>query len=100
MRGCLMPVTGKARVGTNRVSNPLNVGVGEPLNPREIQILDGMARGLTAPRLGAKLGVTEHTIRTYTARIRIKLGAVNAPHAVALGFVRGYLKLTCKAGEQ
>lgn len=73
------------------LGNPLDVIPGAHLNAREIQILNGLARGLTSRQIGTELGITETTVWTYGKRIRIKLQAHNTPHAVALGFVRGYL---------
>jgi DNA-binding CsgD family transcriptional regulator len=68
------------------------VAHGQPLTPREVLILDGMARGHTKGEIGDRLGLKESTIRSYTRRINVKLGAKNARHAIALGFVHGYLK--------
>lgn len=63
------------------------------LNDREVQVLDGIARGLTARQIGTRLGLTENTVRTYALRIRIKMRARSSAHAVALRFVRGYLEV-------
>jgi DNA-binding NarL/FixJ family response regulator len=75
------------------MGHPLDVKVGKRLTQREIRVLDGMARGLTDAQISREVEVKPSTVHTYKARIRLKLGAVNAPHCVALGFARGYLKL-------
>jgi DNA-binding CsgD family transcriptional regulator len=74
-------------------AKPLDVEAGSRLNAHEIDILNGIARGLTARQIGKELQVTENTIRTYSKRIRIKLRALNSAHAVALGFAGRYLKV-------
>lgn len=68
-----------------------NIGPDMDLNERELQVLAGIARGLTAYQIGKRLGLTENTIRTYSMRIRVKMGALSSAHAVALGFENGYL---------
>ena len=79
------------------MADPLNVKTGKRLTQREIRVLDGMARGLTDAQISREVEVKPSTIHTYRARIRLKLGAVNAPHAVALGFTKGYLRLLPRA---
>lgn len=69
-----------------------NIGPGMALNDREIQVLDGISRGLTAYQIGTRLGLTENTVRTYSTRIRVKMRALSSPHAVRLGFELDYLK--------
>lgn len=63
------------------------------LSSREIQILDGLAHGLTAGKIGESLRLTENTVRTYITQMRLKLSANNVAHLVALGFVHGYLQV-------
>ena len=43
------------------------------LSAREAQVLRGVAQGLTAKAIAAKLGVSEKTIQTYRERIYNKL---------------------------
>lgn len=61
------------------------------LNDREVQVLEGISRGLTAYQIGSRLGLTENTVRTYSLRVRVKLRALSSAHAVRLGFDLGYL---------
>lgn len=75
------------------VHHAVKAQAGKRLTRREIQILDGMARGLTAAQISREVAVQPSSVHTFRARIRAKLGAVNAPHAVALGFAKGYLQV-------
>lgn len=53
-------------------------------SPREIEVLALVAEGLTQREIAAELRVTEETVRTHVRRVRLKLGARNQRHAVAL----------------
>ena len=63
----------------------------EPLTPREYQVLQRLAEGLTAKEASAVLHVGESSVRLYIRRVYAKLQARNAPHAVAIGYQRGLL---------
>lgn len=57
---------------------------GQPhLSPRQQQVLELMAEGLTNSEIGAKLGVTERTIKAYAQELYDKLGVRNRAGAVA-----------------
>ena len=42
------------------------------LAPREVEVLESLADGLTRDQVGSRLGVTEGTVKTYLGRIREK----------------------------
>ena len=65
---------------------------GEPLNPREREILAGAAEGETAAQTGARLYLSPETVKSYRKRIIAKLGARNGTHAVALALRAGKLR--------
>lgn len=71
----------------------VKVAFGDPLTDRELQVLARVAEGAKDSRIGSDLGLTVATIATYRKRVRIKLGAKCAAHAVALGFIRGHLPI-------
>lgn len=48
-----------------------------PLTPRERQVMEAAADGLTARQIGRRLGVTERTVTTHLTRIYRKLGVSN-----------------------
>jgi DNA-binding CsgD family transcriptional regulator len=66
---------------------------GEPLTPREQEILAGAAEGETAAQTGARLYLSSETVKSYRKRVIAKLGARNGTHAVALALRSGLLPL-------
>jgi DNA-binding CsgD family transcriptional regulator len=66
---------------------------GEPLTPREQEILAGAADGETAAQTGARLFLSCETVKSYRKRVIAKLGARNGTHAVALALRSGLLPL-------
>jgi two-component system nitrate/nitrite response regulator NarL len=61
------------------------------LSPRELQILELLASGRTAPQIGRELHLSADTVKTYARRVYDKLGVRNAAEAVAEGMRRGLL---------
>lgn len=61
------------------------------LTPRECEVLEGIARGMTNAQIGAELYLTEDSVKGYAVSLFRKLGASNRPHAVAIGFRTGRL---------
>lgn len=59
------------------------------LTPREIEILEHVANGLTRRAIAGRLGVTYHTVKCHMETIFSKLGALSAPHAVMLAMKDG-----------
>jgi DNA-binding CsgD family transcriptional regulator len=54
------------------------------LSPRELEVMEHIARGDTSVRTAALLGITPHTVDTHRRRAIRKLGASNQSQAVAL----------------
>lgn len=63
------------------------------LSPREREMMHEMAEGLTAEKIGAKLGVSVETVRTHVRNAIRKLQARNRVHAIALALERGEIRL-------
>lgn len=61
----------------------------EPLEAVELEVLRGIADGLTHAEIGARLGLSASSSKRYLDIARRKLGAVNGCHAVALAMRRG-----------
>lgn len=61
------------------------------LTPSELRTLKLIAKGLSAKEAGKLAGVVQDTIKCQMDSVYRRLGASNAPHAVALAFVRGIL---------
>jgi DNA-binding NarL/FixJ family response regulator len=53
------------------------------LTPRELEVLEVAAQGLTARQIGNRLGVRERTVTTHLSRIYKKLGAGSRVAALA-----------------
>jgi two-component system, NarL family, response regulator YdfI len=65
----------------------------EPLTPRESEVLQMLASGLSNKEIAAKLAISEHTVKFHVASILGKLGAASRTEAVSLGIRRGLVLL-------
>jgi len=65
----------------------------EMLTPREHEVLEWLARGLSNRAIGEQLGISEHTAKFHVASVLAKLGAGNRAEAVGLGLRRGLVAL-------
>lgn len=63
------------------------------LSPREREILALVADGLGNKSIAARLGISEHTVKTHIASIFEKLGAETRAEAVAIGVRSGTILL-------
>jgi DNA-binding CsgD family transcriptional regulator len=90
---------GQQRVVIKEVSPP----VGEPflpgqrkredlgITPRELEILELIARGMSNREIAEKLFVSENTVKTHSSRVFDKLGAKRRTQAVQFGKELGLL---------
>ncbi|MFI0432927.1 MAG: response regulator [Candidatus Nanopelagicales bacterium] len=62
------------------------------LSEREVQVLEGMSRGLSNSAIGHELYLSEDTVKTHARRLYRKLGAADRAEAVASGFRWGLLE--------
>ena len=62
------------------------------LTPRENQILQSLGDGSTAAAMGARLFLTEATIKTHLAAIYRKLNASNRTQALSIAFENNLIK--------
>jgi two-component system nitrate/nitrite response regulator NarL len=63
----------------------------ERLTPREGEVLQLLARGLTNAEIGNRLGLSEHTAKFHVGAVLGKLGARSRAEAVALGARLGWI---------
>lgn len=56
------------------------------LTPRQLEVLALIADGYKNAEIGAKLFLSEETIKTHVRQIIMELRATNRAHAVAIGF--------------
>jgi DNA-binding NarL/FixJ family response regulator len=59
------------------------------LTPREVEILQAMARGLPPDAIAHELGMSPHTLRTHTQNIITKLGVHSKLEALVLAIRHG-----------
>jgi DNA-binding NarL/FixJ family response regulator len=77
----------------DRPRPPLATEPGEALTPREGEVLQALAAGLTNRAIARRLGVSENTIKFHVSAILTKLDAASRAEAVALAARRGLLLL-------
>jgi len=63
------------------------------ITARELLVLRGIAEGASNRRIGAKLNITEHTVKGHLKNILSKLNASDRTHAVMIALKRGILDL-------
>lgn len=61
------------------------------LTAPELQALTLAANGLSVPQIGARLFKGSETVKTQLGRARLKLGAQNTAHAVAIAVRAGVI---------
>lgn len=72
---------------------PAATAPGEALTPRELEVLQALAGGLTNRAIARRLSVSENTIKFHVSSILTKLSAASRAEAVALAARRGLLLL-------
>jgi DNA-binding NarL/FixJ family response regulator len=66
---------------------------GEALTPREREVLELLAHGLSNRQIADALAISEHTAKFHVASVSAKLGASSRTEAVRLGVRRGLIAL-------
>lgn len=77
------PAMAAAQEDATMVLEIPKVETGPHLSPRQQQVLELMAKGLTNNEIGEQLGVTERTVKAYAQELYDKLGVRNRAGAVA-----------------
>ena len=63
------------------------------LTPREQLVLEHLARGLGNKQIGARLGISERTVKFHVSSVFTKLGATNRTEAVTRAVQAGLIDL-------
>jgi len=84
---------GRTGICKGVAAGPL-ASAGRLLTPREMAVLSLMRQGLSNAEIGARLSITERTVKGHVTFILEKLDASDRAGAVARGFDLGLLKAT------
>jgi DNA-binding NarL/FixJ family response regulator len=86
----VMLAGGSRRPGDGGEEEP---AAGEALTPREQEVLELLAEGLSNRAIAARLGISDQTVKFHVASIAGKLGASNRTDAVRRAVRRGLIAL-------
>jgi two-component system NarL family response regulator len=64
------------------------------LTPREHEVLEQVARGLSNKEIATRLGIAEVTVKIHVSHVLEKLGALDRTQAVGLALKRGIIALS------
>jgi len=67
--------------------------LGEPLTPRELEVLGLIADGLSSKEIARRLGISEHTVKFHVNTIMSKLGARSRTEAVVVAARLGLIPI-------
>jgi DNA-binding NarL/FixJ family response regulator len=79
--------------GYPKSSDGLEAGETEALTPREMEVLQQVALGLTNKQIALALAISEHTVKYHISSIYGKLGVMNRAEAVHSGIRHGWIEL-------
>jgi DNA-binding NarL/FixJ family response regulator len=65
----------------------------EAFSPRELEILQAVAQGLSNKQIGRRLYVSEATVKTHLLHVFGKLGVSDRTAAVTAALERGIIRL-------
>lgn len=61
------------------------------LTPRQVQVLQMLAGGMTTRQVALRIGISPSTVNVYVKRAADRLGAIGRTHAVALAIAFGLI---------
>ena len=75
------------------ISDRVNQRIQSDISPREIEVLRLIAQGKANKEIGAKLGISEGTVKNHLTNIFTKLGAVDRAQALTIAVKRQLVQL-------
>lgn len=87
----LDPQVARFILGKVKHLGPSNHPLNKSLSSRETEILQLMADGLAKKEIADRLKISSTTVAYHVRHIYLKLDVINAPAAVAKGFIEGIL---------
>jgi len=84
---------GQKRMSSEAAVKVAEHSMGNALTPREIDVLRLVAAGNANKEIGARLSLTEVTVKSHLKNILAKLGANDRTHAVTIALKRGIIDL-------
>jgi DNA-binding NarL/FixJ family response regulator len=85
--------TGQMRVSSEVAAEIAAHFTDHALTPREVDVLQLVAKGNANKEIAAQLSLTEETVKSHIRNILAKLEANDRTHAVAIGIKRGIIDL-------
>ena len=82
----MSPTVYAPRVTANGATEPL-------LSARQLEVLALVARGRSTDGIAVELFLSPNTVRSHVRNILGSLGARNRPHAVAIAFAAGLIRI-------
>ena len=64
-----------------------------PLSPREVEILDNIAQGMTNKQVAYALSISEQTVKNHMSSILRKLSVNDRTQAVVYAMRQGWIKI-------
>lgn len=71
----------------------INDGAEPALTPREQEILEFVARGLSAKEIAGEIGIAPRTVEGHIDSVRLKVRARNKAHMVTQAVLAGFLQI-------
>ena len=84
---------GQKRLSSAAAAEIAEHAIDSDLTPREIDVLRLVAAGNANKEIGARLSLTEVTVKSHVKNILAKLGANDRTHAVTIALKRGIINL-------
>ena len=75
----------------NLLTRPHSARLTQPLAPREAEVLQVLATGVSTEEAAAKLGISVHTLRTHVKKAITKLGVRSKLEAILLAIKEGLI---------